>query len=124
MNFNWKSTIFTDMYKDSGFTLIEVLVSLAVVGSLVVVLYSLLYHMNLNLEHEDLLRATLLAKEKIYEEPLKKESEEGRFPSPYDKFYYRKTIIDTPFQGIKILRLTAGTDRDLVTMERFIRKIE
>lgn len=104
-----------------GFTLIEVLVSLAVIGSLVVALYSILYHMNLYLEHEDILRATLLAKEKLYEEPLKKEPEESRFPMPCDRFYYRKTIIDTPLQGIKLLRLTVGTDRDLVTMERFIR---
>lgn len=105
-----------------AFTLIEVLVSLAVVGSLVVALYSLLYHMNLYLDHEDLLRATLLAREKLYEEPLKKESEEGKFPVPDDRFYYRKTIIDTPFQGIKLLRITVqGNGKDLITMDRLIR---
>ncbi len=104
-----------------GFTLIEVLVSLAVVGSLVVALYSLLYHMDLYLEHEDLLKATLLAREKLYEEPIEKESEQGRFPRPHDRFYYRKTLIDTPFKGIKLLRLTVGSERDLVTLERLIR---
>lgn len=107
-----------------GFTLIEVLVSLAVVGSLVVALYSLLYHMNLYLEHEDLLRATLLAREKLYEESIEKESEQGRFPSPYDRFYYRKTLIDTPFQGIRLLRLTVSSERDMVTMEKLIRVSE
>lgn len=106
---------------ENGFTLIEVLVSLAIVGSLVVVLYSLLYHMNLYLEHEDLLRATLLAREKLYEEPPDKGPEQGKFPSPTDRFYYKKTIIDTPFQGIRLLRVTVGSERDLITMERLIR---
>ncbi len=104
-----------------GFTLIEVLVSLAVVGSLVVALYSLLYHMNLYIEHEDLLKATLLAREKLYEEPLQRGPEQAR-SSPDDRFSYRKEIINTPFQGIKLLRITVQSNgRDLITMERLIR---
>ncbi|MFN3740419.1 MAG: prepilin-type N-terminal cleavage/methylation domain-containing protein [Thermodesulfovibrionales bacterium] len=104
-----------------GFTLIEVLVSLAVVGSLVIALHSLLYHINLYIEHEDLLKATLLAREKLYEEPPEKGPNEARFPSPDDRFYYRKSLIDTPFQGIRLLRITVGSERDLITMERLIR---
>lgn len=106
-----------------GFTLIEVLVSLAVLGTLVVVLYGLLYHLTLSIEQEDILRATFLAREKLYEDPELKE-QEGRFPSPDERFYYRKKIIDTPFYGIKLLRITVGSGRDLVTVERLIRTDE
>jgi prepilin-type N-terminal cleavage/methylation domain-containing protein len=113
-----------------GFTLIEVIVSLVIAGVLVVALYTLLYHLNLTLEQEELLRATMIAKEKIMEGPLDKEA--GRFEPPYDDFYYRQVIIDTPFPGIKLLRLTVtatsdvtlanpGKNKELITMERLIR---
>jgi prepilin-type N-terminal cleavage/methylation domain-containing protein len=113
-----------------GFTLIEVIVSLVIAGVLVVALYTLLYHLNLTLEQEELLRATMIAKEKIMEGPLDKEA--GRFEPPYDGFYYRQVIIDTPFPGIKLLRLTVtatsdvtlanpGKNKELITMERLIR---
>jgi len=102
-----------------GFTLIEVIVSLVIAGVLVVALYTLLYHLNLTLEQEELLRATLIAKEKIMEGPLEKET--GRFDPPYDDFYYRQAILDTPFPGIKLLRLTVIKNKELITMERLIR---
>lgn len=101
-----------------GFTLIEVLVSLVIVTSLVAVMYSLLYHLHLTIEEEELLRATLLAKEKIMEKSLT--TENGRFKPPDDRFYYEKTLLDTPFSGLKLLRITVGSERDLITMERFV----
>lgn len=118
------------MKGQKGFTLIEVIVSLVIAGVLVVALYTLLYHLNLTLEQEELLRATMIAKEKIMEGPLDKEA--GRFEPPYDDFYYRQVIIDTPFPGIKLLRLTVtatsdvtlanpGKNKELITMERLIR---
>ena len=112
----------------AGFTLIEVLVSLAVVASLVTVLYSLLYHLNLTIEEEELLRATLLAKEKIMEEPVTSppmKTDSGRFEPPDERFYYKRVITDTPFSGVKLLTITVGTWwrgnwRDLVKMERLV----
>ncbi len=107
------------MKSQKGFTLIEVIVSLAIAGVLVVTLYTLLYHLNLTLEQEELLRATFIAKEKIMEGPLEKDT--GRFDPPYDDFYYRQAILDTPFPGIKLLRLTVIKNKELITMERLIR---
>lgn len=104
-----------------GFTLIEVMVSLAIVGSLVAILYSVLYHMNLLIEQENLLKATLLAKQKI-DEPFTGDMMKGNFPPPDERFYFKEELGDTPFPGIKLLKVTVGTDqKDLVTMKKILR---
>ncbi len=122
-----------------GFTLIEVMVSLAIIGSLIAVLSTLLYHLNIATEEEELLRAVLLAKEKCLDTPPQIDGEDSWWrgnsewqdnspegpESPYEDLLFKRTVIDTPFPGIKLVRVTvlSGRDkRELVKMERFLRR--
>ena len=52
----------------SGFTLLEIMIALAIVGGLLITLiYTLNYHLNLAERHETVTIASLLAREKIIE---------------------------------------------------------
>src|SRR4030066_1997506 len=72
-----------------GFTLLEVLIALAVIGALLVTLISTLnYHLSLVARQETITVATLLAKDKMAALSKSPEENKGFFDSPYDRYSY------------------------------------
>jgi general secretion pathway protein I len=72
-----------------GFTLLEVMIALAVIGGLLVtVIYTLNYHLGIAQRHETVTVASLLAKAKIGEMETGPFESEGAFPDPYSDYHY------------------------------------
>jgi general secretion pathway protein I len=87
--------------RDKGFTLLEVMVSLAIVGGLLVTLiYSLNYHLGIAGRHEFVTIATLLARDKMVEEEKAPAEGKGTFPEPFSDYRYSVGIKDSPYPGI------------------------
>ncbi len=104
-----------------GFTLLEVLIALAVVsGALVVVIYSLNYHLSLMERQETITRATLLAEERL-REYRGRAPEEGDFSPPYQDFRYRLERRETAIPGVAAVSITVSKGRESVTIRRLTR---
>ncbi len=99
------------MNAGAGFTLIEVLASLAILsGVIVTVVYTLNYHMTIvhRIKQEQI--ATLLAREKIEDINLNglPREKEGVFSRPYEMFSWSYVIGEMPVAGIEKINLTIG----------------
>lgn len=98
----------------SGFTLLEIMIALAIVSIALVTLLSLCNRsIAVNDRLEKITRATLLAQDKMTEvEVLSQQSgkdlenEEGVFDKPFDGFRWRTTFTDTPLPSIKQVTVT------------------
>src|SRR3990172_1016500 len=115
-----------------GFTLLEVMIALAVVGGLLVTLiYTVNYNLGIAERHEFATTATLLAREKIIEAEKTLSAEKGTFPEPYSGLRFETEVKDSQFPGVAELSVTvtdagrpAGKDgREAVTLiELVVRK--
>jgi len=80
--------------RSSGFTLLEVLIALAIVGSLLMTLiYTLNYHLGLVERQGVVTVATLLAKNKLLELEKKTDYKKGVFEAHYKCYYYDTQVI-------------------------------
>ena len=95
-----------------GFTLLEVMVSLAIVGGL---LMTLIYTLNYNLGITEKLFAvttmTNLAKEKLEEMETEPQETQGYFPAPYEVLNYETKVRDSAFPEITEIAVTVGDVR-------------
>lgn len=94
-----------------GFTLIEVMIALAVIGiGLLVILHSVGLSLNLSLRSIDMVKGTLLAKEKITQ--LEREGfpplgeEEGDFGEDYPRFRWISRVEETSLEGLRKAAVT------------------
>lgn len=107
----FKDTPRLPLRRDAGFTLIEVLASLAILsGVIVTVIYTLNYHMTIVQRIKYETTATLLAREKVEDINLRglPSEKEGAFPRPHEMFRWRYEIGDIPVSGIEKINLTVG----------------
>ncbi|TRZ54195.1 type II secretion system protein [bacterium] len=106
-----------------GFTLLEVMVSLAIVGGL---LMTLIYTLNYNLGITEKLFAvtnmTNLAKEKLEEMETKPRETEGNFPAPYEALNYETKVRDSAFPEIMEIAVTVGDGKTRVMLSELIRE--
>jgi len=106
-----------------GFTLLEVLIALAVIGALLVTLiYTLNYHLGLVARQETMTVATLLAKGKIAALAKSPEEEKGFFDLPYDRYSYETFVKDSPYKGIAEIVVVVRSGNDEVTLNEFVFK--
>jgi len=85
----------------NGFTLLEVMISLAIVGSLLVtLLYTLNYNLGIAERHRVITLSAYLAKEKMYEMEKTPIEGKGQFPDPYSDFSYETHVTDALFPGV------------------------
>ena len=106
-----------------GFTLLEVLIALAIVGGLLVTLiYTLNYHLSLAERQETITVATLLAKNKITEMEKVPEGKKGVFDEPYDNYSYETVVKESPYIGISEIVVTVKTGNEEVKLNEFIFK--
>lgn len=106
-----------------GFTLLEVLIALAVIGSLLVtVIYTLNYHLSLVEKQETITVATLLAKDKLAAIEKSPEESEGTYDLPYEKYSYETFVKDSPYAGIAEIIVVVRSGHDEVTLNEFVFK--
>jgi general secretion pathway protein I len=97
-----------------GFTLLEVMIALAIVGIALVALLALCNRsVEVNGRLQKITQATLLAQEKMTEvevirqqNPTQLTNEEGVFDKPYDAFRWRTAFEDTPLPAVKQVTVT------------------
>jgi prepilin-type N-terminal cleavage/methylation domain-containing protein len=106
-----------------GFTLIEVMISLAIVGGLLITLiYTLSYNLGITDRQFTVTNITNLAKEKIEELEVNPQEIKGRFPEPYDMLNYETKVKDSPFKGMSEITVVVGDGKEMLTLSELIRK--
>ena len=106
-----------------GFTLLEVLIALAIVGGLLVTLiYTLNYQLGLVERQETVTVATLLAKNKMMEMEKIPEAKNGVFDAPFDGYTYETSVKDSPYPGIGEIIVSVKADREEVKLNEFVFK--
>ncbi len=109
----------------NGFTLLEVLVALAIAGGLLISIIELVNH-NLSVvnRYQTEAVAGMLARQKIQELKQSPKEENGSFPEPYADYEYSTKIEDGPLPGLKsmVVVVTHGTEgRDSASFRVFYR---
>ncbi|MEW6417175.1 MAG: prepilin-type N-terminal cleavage/methylation domain-containing protein [Nitrospirota bacterium] len=120
--FQFKFKTLNNSYK-AGFTLLEVLLALAIVGGLLVTLiYTLNYHLGIIERHETLTIATLLAKNKIADAEKSRDNEKGVFDTPYEGYTYETFVKESPYVGISEIIVTVRAGKEEVKLNEFVFK--
>jgi len=105
-----------------GFTLLEVMISLAIVGGLLITLiYTLNYNIGLAERHETVTVATFLAKEKIVETERHLKNSEGNFEKPYAEYHYTGKVSESFWPGILEISVVVNKGRESVTLNKLVR---
>jgi general secretion pathway protein I len=110
-----------NLLNGSGFTLLEVLIALAIVGGLLVTLiYTLNYQLGLVGRQETVTVATLLAKNKMMEMEKLPETGKGVFDAPFDGYTYETSVKDSPYPGIGEIIVSVKADKEEVKLNEFV----
>jgi general secretion pathway protein I len=106
-----------------GFTLLEVMVSLAIVGGLLMTLiYTLNYNLGITEKFFAVTNMTNLAKEKLAEMETQPRETEGHFPAPYESLNYETKVLDSAFPDFSEIAVTVGDGKTRVMLSELIRK--
>ena len=109
----------------SGFTLLEVMISIAIIGALLVTLiYTLNYHLGIAERHSTVTLATILAKEKIYEMENSPKEGKGFFPEPYADYYYETSVVSSTFPGMSEIGVMVRKGKEEIRLSELILKAE
>jgi general secretion pathway protein I len=104
-----------------GFTFLEVLIALAIVGGLLVtVIYTLNYHLGIVERHETITIATLLAKEKMADLEKDPVEEKGNFEDPYKNYSYETFVKAAPYPGIAEIIVVVKAGKEEIKLNEFI----
>jgi general secretion pathway protein I len=108
---------------EAGFTLLEVLISLAIVGGLLVTLiYTLNYNLSVAERQKVVTVETLLAKNKIADLEKKPEDNKGIFDPPYDDYTYETSVKESPYIGVSEIAVVVKRESEEVRLNEFIYK--
>lgn len=112
-----------DTRNTGGFTLLEVMISLAIVGGLLVTLiYSLNYHLGIADRHRTVTVSTGLAKEKMYDMEKTPVAGKGRFAEPYAAFSYETNVRDSSFPGMSEISVVVTDGKESISLSELILK--
>ncbi|MBI5101788.1 MAG: type II secretion system protein [Nitrospirae bacterium] len=104
-----------------GFTLLEIMVSLAIIGGLLVTLiYSLNYNLGIAERHEFITIGSMLAKSKLTELETNPASAKGNFPEPYASYEFSAEVKQYPLPGISEVSVTVSRGKDEVKFSDLI----
>ena len=109
------------LFFNKGFTLLEILIALAIVGGLLVtVIATLNYHLEIVERHETITVATLLAKEKMVDLEKNPIQTKGDFEEPYKNYTYETSVKDSPYAGISEIIVVVKAGDEEVKLNEFI----
>jgi general secretion pathway protein I len=101
----------------SGFTLLEIMIAVAIIGGLLVsLIYSLNYHLGIASRHEFLTVASLLARDKLAEVERNPASDTGQFPDPYSAYHFETVAKKSSYPGILEISVTVSRGDETVTL--------
>jgi type II secretory pathway pseudopilin PulG len=99
------------------------MISLAIVGGLLItLLYTLSYNLGIAERQFAVTNITNLAKEKIEEMEENPQEGTGRFPEPYDTLNYETKVKDSPFNGMSVIIVVVGNEKESITLSELVRK--
>jgi general secretion pathway protein I len=111
------------MKNKKGFTLLEVLIALAIIGGLLVTLiYTLNYHLGIIERHRIITVATLLAKSKMNDLERSPDNEKGVFDAPYDDYMYETFVKESPYVGVSEIIVVVKSGKEEVKLNEFVPK--
>jgi len=104
-----------------GFTLLEIMISLAIIGGLLVtVIYTLNYNLGLAERQEFQTTATMLSKNQMAETEKNPVASKGEFPEPYTGYSYATTLSESPYPGISVLTVVVSRGNEDVKLSEMI----
>jgi len=99
--------------RQSGFTLLEVMVAVAVMGALLVTLiYTLNYHLSVAERQESITLAYLLARDKMEEMEQSPAETKGEFADPYSRYHYLTEIKTSLFPDMSEIHVLVSDGRE------------
>lgn len=105
-----------------GFTLLEVMIGLAIVGGLLItLLYTLNYHLTLADRQLSVTNMTNLAREKMNDMRRNPQAEKGFFEAPYGEYSYETMVRDSSFPSMAEIVVYVKNGRERITMAELIR---
>ncbi|RMG04752.1 MAG: type II secretion system protein [Nitrospirae bacterium] len=127
MSFSGKLIMPSALYKESGFTLLEVLVAVLIVGgALVVVLYSISLHLSQVQRIENITEAVLIAEDLISGKEVLNTADLGEEKvvkdDRYGRYKFRVAEAETELVGVKIREVTVWKDDEQITLRRLIKR--
>jgi general secretion pathway protein I len=109
----------------TGFTLLEVMISLAIIaGLLITLLYTLNYQLGIADRQGVITVSTGLAKAKMYEIEKNPSVGKGVFPEPYSAFSYETSVKDSSFPGMAELAVIVRKGKEEITLSELVRKVK
>ncbi len=103
----------------AGFTLVEIMIALAIVGGVVVtVLYTVNYHADTAYNHTIATKMLFLAKEKIVEMEQDPRDKKGGIPDT--DFTYENSVTPTDYENIIEIKTIIRGEGKEVTLNKFV----
>ncbi len=104
-----------------GFTLLEIMIALAIVsGLLVTLIYTLNYNLGIAGRHEFVTVASFLARNKLAEVAIAPADGDGSFPEPHAEYQFHSEVKQYPFPGISQISVTVKRDKEEIRYSRLI----
>lgn len=104
-----------------GFTLLEIMIALAIIGGLLVTLiYTLNYNLGIAERHEFVTIASMLAKNRLLELETTPANAEGEFPEPHLGYHFKAEVKKYSFAGISQLSVTVRRDNQEIRFSRLV----
>ena len=120
-NKSYSSSFLRELFSSSGFTLLEIMIALAIIGSfLTVIIYTVNYHADVSFKNAETTQMFLLAKEKLTEMETNPSDSSGTFAGT--GFSFINTVKEIGEPGIIEIRSVISTDEREITLSELIIK--
>lgn len=107
--------------RNDGFTLLEIMIALAIIGGLLItLLYTLNYNLGVAGRHQFVTVATLLARDKIEEVEANPTTSSGSFPKPFSDYRFATVVKGSPFPGISEVSVTVSRGDEHLELTDFV----
>ncbi len=107
----------------SGFSLLEVLISLAIVGGLLMTIISTInYHIFVALRHKEITQTILLAQEKMLQIKECPVNQKGNFKHPFEGYLYEATVSSSPYTGLNLVCVSVRKDKEVFFVRKYVPK--
>jgi general secretion pathway protein I len=111
--------------KKTGFTLLEVMISLSIAAGLIIILlYTLNYHLGIAERQETITVATHLAKVKMFEMEKNPLVSSGHFQEPYSDYSFQTEVRVSSFPGMAEIDVVVKNAAEEIKLSKLIQHAE